>query len=101
MTDISAAFSVVKRMLFMHPIYTSVEGHHFIIMKQELPVIVPVVLIMVALLLATNFPISFFNEKGIFRKTPAPLKAIFCSILILAMVTFLPDNSKPFIYFQF
>jgi alginate O-acetyltransferase complex protein AlgI len=101
MQDIGAAFGMVKRMVLMSPMYTSVENHHFIIMKQELPVIVPVVLIMVALLLLTNFPMSFCNEHGIFKKMPAPLKAVFCSVLILAMVTFLPDNSKPFIYFQF
>ena len=74
---------------------------HFVVMKQELPVVVPVVMVMVALLLLTNLPLSRINESGIFKKTPAPLQAVFCATLIVAMIVFQPDTSAPFIYFQF
>ncbi len=99
--DIGTAFSIVKHMILFKPIFTRVEVDQFLVLKLELPVIVPVTLVMLALLLLANVPVSILNEKGFFRRLPAPLKAAFCTILILAMVTFLPDNSEPFIYFQF
>lgn len=99
--DVSQAFFVAKRMLLLSPIYTASESHHFLILKPELPVIVPVVLVMVLILLALNLPVSAASERGWFRRAPAPLKAAFCTALIIAIVTFLPDTSAPFIYFQF
>lgn len=99
--DINQAFFIVKRMLLMSPIHTKLETHQFLILRQELPVIVPIVIAMVAILLLFNLPLSLASERGWFRKAPAPLKAAFCTVLILSMVTFLPDKNPPFIYFQF
>lgn len=99
--DIGQAFLIVKRMTLLSPFYTKIEANHFLVMRQDLPVIIPIVMIMVVLLLLANLPISFAHERGWFKKTPAPLKAVFCTFLILAMVTFLPDKNPPFIYFQF
>jgi alginate O-acetyltransferase complex protein AlgI len=99
--DIGAAWLMVKRMLTMRPFYSFAAPEHFLVMKPDLPVVVPVVMIMVALLLVFNFPVSALNEKRFFQRTPAIVQAVFCAFLIVAMVTFLPDNSAPFIYFQF
>jgi len=99
--DISQAFFVVKRMLLLNPIFTRAENHSFLILKPELPVVVPVVVFMVLLLLLSNYPISAMAERGWFKNAPAPLKAAYCTALIIAIVTFLPDTSTPFIYFQF
>ena len=99
--DVGQAFFMVKRMLLMSPIYTRAENHSFLILKPELPVLVPVVLLMVLGLLVTNLPVSYASEKGWFKNSPAPLKAAFCTALIVAIITFLPDTSAPFIYFQF
>ncbi len=99
--NIGTAFSIVKRMILMKPIYSSVEQGQFFVLKQNLPVVVPVVLIMVALLLLQNWPVSYLNSKQFFRNLPAPWKAAFCTVLLFAIITFIPDDSKPFIYFQF
>lgn len=99
--DVSQAFFVAKRMLFFSPILTKAENHSFLVLKPELPVIVPVVTVMVLLLVLTNLPVSAMSEKGWFKAAPAPLKAAFCTALIIAIITFLPDTSAPFIYFQF
>ncbi len=99
--DVSQAFFVAKRMLFLSPVYTRAENHHFLLLKPELPVFIPVVLLMVLGLLIANFPVSAASERGVFRNAPAPLKAAFCSVLIVAILTFLPDTNAPFIYFQF
>lgn len=99
--DINAAFLMVKRMLIMRPLYSMGAPEHFLVMRQEMPVIVPIVMIMVLALLLTNLPVSWLNEKRFFQRTPAIVQAVFCTLLIVAMVTFQPDNSAPFIYFQF
>ena len=99
--NISDAFLIVKRMVLMSPMYTRQENHAFLVLKPELPVIVPIVSIMVIALLVSNLPISMASERGWFKKAPAPLKAAFCTGLIVAIITFLPDTSAPFIYFQF
>ncbi|MBK7838040.1 MAG: MBOAT family protein [Candidatus Obscuribacter sp.] len=99
--DMGAATLMIKRMLTFRPFYSMPAPQHFVVMKQELPVVVPVVMVMVALLLLTNLPLSRINESGIFKKTPAPLQAVFCATLIVAMIVFQPDTSAPFIYFQF
>ena len=95
------AFAMVKKMVLFKPIYTQAEQHHFLVLKPDLPVIVPVVLTGVAILLLTNLPVSILNDKGVFKRLPAPLKAAFCTGLIFAIVIFLPSTSQPFIYFQF
>ena len=101
MHDISAAFSMVKKMVLFSPLYTRSEAGNFILLKPELPVIVPVVLILVALLLLATPTVGYLREKGLINRIPAPLKALYVSFVIIAIVTFCPDNSTPFIYFQF
>lgn len=101
MENIGQAFLVVRRMVLFSPILARDEGHQFLILRQDLPVIVPVTLTMVAALLLLNLPVSACHEKGWLKSAPAPLKAAFCSLLLILIVTFMPDNSAPFIYFQF
>ncbi len=100
MQDIGLAWVMIRRMLTLKPLY-SLADHQFLVMKPELPVVVPVVIIMVAVLLLANLPISALNEKKVFQNLPAFVKAAYCAILILTMIIFLPDTSQPFIYFQF
>ena len=99
--NIGTAFSIVKRMVFFKPIYAAAEQGQFFVLKENMPVVVPVVMAMVALLLIQNWPVSYLNTKQYFKKLPAPVKAVFCTALLFAIITFTPDDSKPFIYFQF
>lgn len=101
MHDIGAAFGMVKKMVLLSPLYTRAEAGNFILLKPELPVVVPVVLILVAILLVATPTVGYLREKGLVSRIPSPLKALYVSIVILAIVTFCPDNSTPFIYFQF
>ncbi len=95
------AFGMVKRMILLSPIFSRVENHQWLVCDPLLPVIVPVVMTMIIGLLVTNFAFSAMLEKRFLEKLPAFFKAAFCSFLVIAIVTFSPDNSKPFIYFQF
>jgi alginate O-acetyltransferase complex protein AlgI len=100
-TNIATAFGMVKKMVLLKPIYSTVPGNQFLVLRPDLPLIVPVTLTIIAVLLITNFPLSWMNESGYIKRQPVIVKAVYCSILVLLMVTFLPDNSQPFIYFQF
>jgi alginate O-acetyltransferase complex protein AlgI len=99
--NIGAAFTMVRRMVTLRPFFSMPSPEHFLVMKPDLPVVVPVVMIMVAILMIANWPVSSLNEKGAFTKMPAFVQAAYCAVVILAIITFLPDNSQPFIYFQF
>jgi len=101
MTNISAAFNFVKRMVLMHPIFTSVEGHHFLVLKQEMPLVVPVVIAMTLTLLVLNYPLGKLIEKRAFNVVPVPVKAVYWSALVVLMITFMSNAAQPFIYFQF
>lgn len=99
--DIGAAFGVVKKMVLFRPIFTQAEGHQLLILKPDLPVIVPITITMVAVLVLANLPWSKLNSSGALRRTPVFLRAVYCSVVIVAMLAFMPDTSAPFIYFQF
>jgi alginate O-acetyltransferase complex protein AlgI len=94
-------FSIVKKMLLMYPMHTAIESKELLVFSHKLPVIVPVVLVMLAGLLVLNLPISWANERGMFKGSPAFVKAAFCAATIILIVIFLPDSNQPFIYFQF
>ncbi|HEY9786725.1 MAG TPA: MBOAT family O-acyltransferase [Candidatus Obscuribacterales bacterium] len=99
--DTSVAANIVKRMVLLKPVFAPGEGHEFLVLKQSLPVIVPITVTMVVVLLLLNLPLSRLNELRAFQRLPVFFKAAYCAFLVLALVTFLPDNSAPFIYFQF
>lgn len=101
MQNLKDAFAMIKRM-FSPAQFFSVNGYHqLVMMRQELPVIVPMVLLMVAALLLLNLPLSACTERGYFKKMPAMVKAAYCCALVVAITIFTPDTSAPFIYFQF
>ncbi len=99
--DTKAAFTAVRKMLLFSPIYTTSEAHQFFIMKETLPIIVPVTVTMVAILVLANLPLSKLTADGIFCKVPPFAKGAFCAALIIAMVILIPTTSAPFVYFQF
>lgn len=100
-TDIGAALKITMKMLSLKSMGSIFHPEKFILLQDHLPVIVIVALIMTVVLALSNLPFSYLSERGIFNKAPAPLKGVFCAILVMLMVTFLPDGSQPFIYFQF
>jgi alginate O-acetyltransferase complex protein AlgI len=99
--DSKMAFNVVRKMLTLHPIFSTEEAGRFFVLKPDMPVAVPVIMAVVAGLIVLNLPLSAANQKGIFRNCPPVLKAAFCAVVVIGMVTLMPDSSAPFVYFQF
>ena len=100
-TDIGAAFSMVKKMVLLSPIFTKAEAGHFLVFRPELPVVVPTVIVLVALLLLATPVVGYLRQTGFFQRVPAPAKALYFAVVIMLVITFCPDSTTPFIYFQF
>jgi alginate O-acetyltransferase complex protein AlgI len=99
--DINVANAIVKKMVLLSPLSTKIEADGLLVLKQTMPVCVPVAITMVLALLALTGIISRLNDSGVLRRLPPIMKAAYCSVVVLLIVMFLPDNSQPFIYFQF
>jgi D-alanyl-lipoteichoic acid acyltransferase DltB (MBOAT superfamily) len=99
--DFSQAIGITKKMILLRPIFSRVEAGHFLAIRPDLPIIVPVAIVLTLGFLLLNIPLSYLNEKGIFKKLPPLTKAAFCSLVLIILVTFSQDSSQPFIYFQF
>jgi alginate O-acetyltransferase complex protein AlgI len=99
--DLNAAWAAVKKMVLLRPLRTSLETDHLLIFDERWPLTVPVALLVVAMLLLLNFPVSRLNERGAFRAASPFAKAAFCAATIILITIFLPDSNQPFIYFQF
>lgn len=100
-TDIGTAFSIISKMLSPKSMGSVLQPQNLLLFQDHLPIIVMISAFMTLTLVLANIPFSRFNENGVFKNAPAPLKGAFCAMLIMVMVTFLPDGSQPFIYFQF
>lgn len=100
-TDIGAAFSMVKKMVLLSPIFTKAEAGQFLVFRPELPVVVPTVIVLVAALLLATPVVGYLRQSGFFQKVPAPAKALYFAVVIMLVITFCPDSTTPFIYFQF
>ncbi|MGH9551219.1 MAG: MBOAT family O-acyltransferase [Terriglobales bacterium] len=99
--NIKTAFSMIWKMVTLHPLLTKVEAGHFLVFKQELPITVLIMLGITLTLILTNLPVGRLIESGRLRVVPPPVRAAYCTALVLLMVMFLSDNTQPFIYFQF
>lgn len=99
--DIGAIFSMVRKMVLLSPIMTRAEAGQFLLLKPDLPISIPIAMLMVVLLLICTPLIGRARETGLIARIPAPIKGLYLTAVILAIITFLPDNSTPFIYFQF
>jgi hypothetical protein len=85
----------------MYPLSTRIEESGLLVLKQTMPLCVPIAILMVIGLLILTGVLGRLNENGAIGRLPPLVKAAYCSVVVLLIVMFLPDNSQPFIYFQF
>lgn len=95
--DIHVACTVIKQLLFLSGHF----GLSQITLFLQLPTTVASTVGLLLLLMATNWPISFLQTRGLFRRLPSSLKGAYCSILIVCLLLSIPEKQAPFIYFQF
>lgn len=100
--NIGDGFTIVERMLTLAP--SQAPFHQFSLFRPDYPVLVPVLVAMVAVLMAINIPLAVLQQVNVFKRTPSYLTSAYCTFLVILMVglfLFVPNTTAPFIYFQF
>lgn len=100
-TDIKTDLAIVKKMLLFNPLLSPGAEQGLILLNPQLPVVISLAIVLVLLLLLQNVPVSYLIQKGFFKNLPTPIKASYLVLLVALMLVLLPNNSTPFIYFQF
>ncbi|MBX9686114.1 MAG: hypothetical protein K2X27_05400 [Candidatus Obscuribacterales bacterium] len=96
-----ACFSILSKMFFLDPIYKTSSLVAMNLPAINYPLVYPAIYIILPLLALAHFAMNFVKEKDLLPSIPKPLKAIYCFALIFVILTFSPDKSPRFIYFQF
>jgi D-alanyl-lipoteichoic acid acyltransferase DltB (MBOAT superfamily) len=65
------------------------------------PLIYPSIYLLLPMLAFAQFGMNYVKEKNLLPTVPKPLKAVYCLVLMFVILTFSPDKSPRFIYFQF
>ena len=94
-----ACFSILQKMFFLAPSTGSVLAMNLPAINY--PLIYPSVFLLLPVLAVSHFAMNYIKEKNLLLHVPKPLKAAYCFILMFVILTFSPDKSPRFIYFQF
>jgi alginate O-acetyltransferase complex protein AlgI len=95
-----AATTMLKRMFFLE----ALPQHSMLSMALpsiNYPLIYPSMWLILPLLVVAHFAIGYANKHINFRTCPIPLKVAWALSLMFIVLTFSPDKSPRFIYFQF
>jgi hypothetical protein len=65
------------------------------------PLIYPSMYLLLPLLIVAHFFMGYANKHIDFNRTPKFLKVTWCFAMMFIVLTFSPDKSPRFIYFQF
>jgi alginate O-acetyltransferase complex protein AlgI len=99
--DIGTASMVAKRMVLLSPLHTKAEAAGYLIMRPELPVIVPIAMALTMLMLLSTALFTPPVRARINSWLPVPVRALYPALLVVVMFILMPDSQEPFIYFQF
>lgn len=92
---------ILRKIFFLDPIY---QGGSLLAMNLpaiNYPIIYPSVFLLLPILAVAHFVMYYVKEKNLLASVPKPLKAVYCLALMFVILTFSPDKSPRFIYFQF
>lgn len=96
----AAATTMLKRMFFLE----ALPDHSLLSMvlpSINYPLVYPSMWLILPLLVVAHFAMGYANKHIDWRAYPRPLKAAWVFALMFIVLTFSPDKSPRFIYFQF
>ncbi len=96
-----ACFSILSKMFLLDPVYKTMSVFTSNLSTINYPLIYPSIYFLLPLLAISHFVMSYVKEKNLLVAVPKPLKAIYCFVLMFVILSFSPDKSPRFIYFQF
>lgn len=94
------AITMLKRMFF----FESLPDHSVLSMalpQINYPLIYPSIYLLLPLLIASHFVMGYTNKHVDFKTYPKFVKIAWCFAMMFIVLTFSPDKSPRFIYFQF
>lgn len=94
-----SCFAILKKMFFLESVQTNSLAMN--LFNINYPLIYPSVFLILPLLAAGHVAMGYIDRHGLIARVPRPLKAAWCFALLFIVITFSPDKSPRFIYFQF
>jgi alginate O-acetyltransferase complex protein AlgI len=99
--DTKVCLSILSKMFLLDPCYRSCSVLSMHLPAINYPLIYPSIYLLLPLLAVAHFGMNYVKERNLLVSVPKPLKAAFCFVLMFVILTFSPDKSPRFIYFQF
>ena len=94
-----SCFAILKKMFFLDAVQSGALAMNLPTINY--PLIYPSIYLLLPLLAAGHILMGYIDKKGLVAKIPFAYKAAWCFVLFFAIITFSPDKSPRFIYFQF
>lgn len=94
-----SCFAILKKMFFLEN--ASAGQLAMNLPSINYPLIYPSIYLLLPLLAAAHLLMGYVDKHKLLNKVPRPLKAAWCFALLFIVITFSPDKSPRFIYFQF
>ncbi|MBX9723761.1 MAG: hypothetical protein K2X81_20310, partial [Candidatus Obscuribacterales bacterium] len=94
-------FSILSKMFLLDPVYKTMSVFATNLPTINYPLIYPSIYFLLPLLAISHFVMSYVKDKNLLVAVPKPLKAVYCFVLMFVILSFSPDKSPRFIYFQF
>ncbi len=95
-----SCFAILQKMFFLAPA-SSGSALAMNLPAINYPLVYPSVFLLLPVLAVSHFAMNYVKEKNILMNIPKPVKAIYCFAMMFIILTFSPDKSPRFIYFQF
>ena len=96
-----SCLSILSKMFMLDPACWSGASPAMNLPAINYPLIYPSIYLLLPLLAVSHFVMNYVKERNLLLTVPKPLKAVFCFVLMFVILTFSPDKSPRFIYFQF
>ena len=99
--NMQVCLSILAKMFLLDPSCRNGSAFSMQLPSINYPLIYPSIYFLLPILAVSHFVMNHVREKNILLSVPKPLKAVFCFLLMFVILTFSPDKSPRFIYFQF
>ncbi len=96
-----SCFAILRKMLFIDTMAKPSTALVMNLPSINYPLIYPSIYLLLPLLAAGHVLMGYLDKNGTIARIPKPFKAAWCFALMFIVITFSPDKSPRFIYFQF
>jgi len=95
------AWQMLVKMFSFAPAADGVTACKMALPTINYPLIYPTIYLLLPLYAVSHIFMSWLDKTTLVKRSPIPLKVVWCAVMMLLVVIFSPDKSPRFIYFQF